>query len=90
MKVLSSPGPGVTIRVDGTNRTTPYTAYLEPSSAHILFAPSPQNLPNRQYVFKHWDDGSTNQTRTIVLGDSAGTYPYTAFFDASSPMSPSR
>ena len=87
MAVLSAPGPGVTVRVDGTNRTTPYTAYLEPSGSHDLFVPSPQNLPNRQYVFKHWEDGSTNQTRTIVLGDSAGTYAYTAFFDVFSEVS---
>ena len=81
MNVLSSPGPGVTVLVDQVDRTTPFTGYYETSTTHTLFVPSPQNLPNRQYVFKSWEDGSTNPNRTVVLGDSAATYTYTAFFD---------
>jgi hypothetical protein len=86
MTVLSSPGPGVTVRVDQVNRTTPFTGYYETSTTHALFVPSPQNLPNRQYVFKSWEDGSTNPNRTVVLGDSVGTYTYTAFFDVFSEV----
>jgi|GEM_PF-6259214 len=87
MKVLSSPGPGVTVRVDQVNRTTPFTGYYETSSTHNLFVSSPQNLPNgHQYTFKHWEDGTTNPNRNVVLGDSVATYTYTAFFDVVSEV----
>jgi hypothetical protein len=37
-------------------------------------------------VFKNWEDGSTNPTRTVIVGDSVGTYTYTAFFDVFSEV----
>ena len=87
MLVESSPGLGITIFVDGVPRTTPYSTLADRNSSHILHAPSPQSFPNgHQYVFKSWEDGSTNPTRTVVIGDSVATYGYTAFFDVFSEV----
>ena len=48
---------GRTVTVDGTDRTTPYTATWNSGSSHTLNVPSPQTVSGGRYVFSGWSHG---------------------------------
>ena len=48
---------GRTVTVDGTDRTTPYSATWNSGSSHTLDAPSPQTVSGGRYVFSGWSHG---------------------------------
>ena len=63
----SSPVSGLTLQLDGFDTITPHSFYAEEHETHQLFAPSPQFLtPADRYIFKEWEDGSTNPLRSIT------------------------
>ena len=56
---------GVAATVDGAGQSTPLTNVASQGSAHTVVA-----ISNQAYVFDHWDDGSTDPSRTVTLGSS--------------------
>ena len=49
--------------VDGNAYTAPVTV---PDGQHTIIAPSTATIGSSNYTFQHWEDGSTNPTRTIT------------------------
>lgn len=56
---------GMTATVDGASQRTPLTYVAGRGSTHTATA-----VGNQTYVFDHWDDGSTDPSRTVTLGSS--------------------
>ena len=77
---------GRTVTVDGTNRTTPYTATWNSGSSHTLDVPSPQTVSRGRYVFSSWSHGGPQEpgrcrrpaTRPIRPTSPSGLIPQTA------------
>ena len=66
---------GLSLLVNGTSGTTPFSATLVEGSTTTLSAPSPQVLNGTTYVFSSWSNGGA-QTHTISANASA-TYTAT-------------
>jgi uncharacterized protein (TIGR03437 family) len=78
--------------VDGTSHNGPVSASWPAGSAHVLFAPSPQNPPGQlktQYIFNGWQfsDGSTLSQNPLVVTASPQIPSYTATFSVSYALS---
>ncbi|MDP8313809.1 MAG: PKD domain-containing protein [Candidatus Celaenobacter antarcticus] len=76
--IVNSSPSGLKVKVDGSNKTTPYYTNWEPGSCHELEGYT-QNKNNIKYAFDYWEDGSTTNPRTV--------YPttdktYTAYYNA--------
>jgi len=75
--VLIDSDPGAIVTVDGSDLQVadqPKLFVWEWDSSHTIAAPSIVDISNdTRLVFTSWNDGNTNQTRTI-LADKAGTY----------------
>ncbi|MEM2813446.1 MAG: metallophosphoesterase [Candidatus Methanomethylicia archaeon] len=69
LKILSSPIEGLTVTINGTTVTTPYTATLE-EAKYIITIPQELTIAGKQYKFEKWSDGNTQTTRTIVLNQN--------------------
>ena len=75
--VASSPS-GRTVTVDGTDRTTPYTATWNSGASHNLDVPSPQNtLGNRRYIFSSWSHGGARSQSVAPASDTTYTANFT-------------
>jgi hypothetical protein len=78
LKIISTPMEGVTIQINGTSATTPYTATLE-QAKYIVTIPQEVTVAGKQYRFERWSDGLTQTTRTITLNqDQTLTINYVA------------
>ena len=78
LKIISTPIEGVTIQINGTSVTTPYTATLE-QAKYIVTIPQEVTVAGKQYRFDKWSDGLTQTTRTITLNqDQTLTINYVA------------
>lgn len=66
LTVNSDPITGVEFTLDGVPQITPYSASLIEGS-HTITMPSSWIIDEDVYNFDHWEDGSTNPTRTISL-----------------------
>ena len=68
---------GRTVTVDGTHRTTPYTAAWDSGSSHRLNVPYLQPTGQDRYVFSHWSHGGS-QSQSVAPTRNA---TYTANFN---------
>lgn len=69
--VASAPRSGLTVRIDGVDRLTPFRVLKDGPFTTSLFVPSPQQLPNETLTFTNWENGSTNPSRQFTQGDSS-------------------
>lgn len=77
--VVTSSPPGLTVRVDGTDYSTPHAFYWAPGSIHTVSAASLQaGSPGSQYAFNSWSDGGAISHSVTA---PALTATYTATFD---------
>ena len=67
---------GRAVTVDGTSRTTPYTATWDSGSFHRLNVPYLQPVGEDRYVFSHWSNGGAQSQRVRPTRDTT----YTAIF----------
>jgi hypothetical protein len=65
LQVTSAPA-GVPFTINGAAATTPYVA-LAPVGSYAIAMPPIQVIGNATYVFRQWQDGSTNSTLQVVL-----------------------
>jgi glucose/arabinose dehydrogenase len=77
--LLQSNPSGLTINVDGLNRTTPSILNTVVNFQHALSATTPQTLSGTTYNFSTWSDNGS-QTHTITAPQNTETY--TANFQA--------
>ena len=68
---------GLTVMVDGTDRTTPYTADWTSGSSHTLNVPSPQTVSQSAYVFSSWSDGLARSHSVSPTTDTTYTANFT-------------
>ena len=68
---------GLTVMVDGTDRTTPYTADWTSGSPHTLNVPSPQTVSQSAYVFSSWSDGLARSHSVSPTTDTTYTANFT-------------
>ncbi len=81
LSVSSSPISGVTFSLDGTDRMTPFSSFLE-EGRYTIVMPSTVDVTGTIYVFVNWSDGSTDSTRTVnLLSDKS----ITAYFEEEIP-----
>lgn len=82
LSVFSSPISGVTFSLDGTDRITPFSNFLE-EGRYTIVMPSTVDVAGTIYVFANWSDGSTESTRTVnLLSDKS----ITAYFEQEIPL----
>jgi hypothetical protein len=82
LSVFSSPISGVTFSLDGTDRITPFSSFLE-EGRYTIVMPSTVDIGGTTYVFANWSDGSTDSTRTVnLLSDKS----ITAYFEEEIPQ----
>jgi hypothetical protein len=81
LSVSSSPISGVTFSLDGTDRRTPFSSFLE-EGRYMIVMPSTVDVVGTIYVFVNWSDGSTDSTRIVnLLSDKS----ITAYFEEEIP-----
>ena len=96
---VGSDPSGLTVTVDGTDQTTPFTANWNSGSSHTLDAPSPQTVNQNVYVITGWSDGlaqshsvsptaDTTYTANFALTSSGGTPTAEITSCGASPASP--
>ena len=68
---------GRTVTVDGTNRTTPYTAVWDSGSFHRLNVPYSQPAGQDRYVFSHWSNGGPQRQSVRPTRDTVYTANFT-------------
>ena len=68
---------GLTVMVDGTDRTTPYTADWTSGSSHTLNVPSLQTVSQSAYVFSSWSDGLARSHSVSPTTDTTYTANFT-------------
>jgi hypothetical protein len=78
---VNSEPSGVTFTIDETSATTPWQAELM-EGTYTITMPTKIKLNTATYIFKNWEDGSTNPTRTVNL--TADTV-ITAYYEAQPP-----
>ncbi|MBL7086071.1 MAG: PKD domain-containing protein [Candidatus Cloacimonetes bacterium] len=61
---LHSSPSGLKVKVDGSNKTTPYYTNWEPGSSHELEGYT-QNKNNIKYAFVNWENGSATNPRPV-------------------------
>jgi hypothetical protein len=83
LSISSSPISGVTFTLNGTNRTTPFSSYLEAGSYTVVM-PLNVTVAGKVYSFVEWDNGITSPIRSIDLTKSTAI---TAYYVA--PIEPS-
>lgn len=66
LSVDSTPLTAVPFILDGVEQATPYSVELEEGS-HTIAMPASVAVEGRTYLFKEWEDTSTNPQRTINL-----------------------
>jgi len=77
LTITSSPISGVNFTVNGMTATTPYSATHGEGVYTIAFPHEWTDPPTgRRYIFSHWENGSTNPTRTINLVSDMGLTAY--------------
>ena len=68
---------GRTVTVDGTARTTPYTAAWDSGSFHRLNVPYSQPVGQDRYVFSHWSHGGTQSQSVRPTSNTTYTANFT-------------
>ncbi len=77
LSITSDPILGVDFIIDGVMQTTPYSALLEEKSYTIVMPSSvTDSETGKVYNFRGWEDGSTNLTRTVLLGRDTNLTAY--------------
>jgi len=86
LRIASSPIEGITITINGTTVTTPYTAILE-YAKYVVKVPQEVTIGGKQYRFEKWSDGNMETTRTITLDKEQNlTIYYTVIEQPAFPM----
>ena len=67
---------GLSLTVNGTASTTPFTRTVIQGSANSVSATTPQTLGSKSYDFTSWSDSGA-ATHTITAGTAAATYTAT-------------
>ena len=70
---------GLTVTVDGTDRTAPYTATWDSGTSHTLNVPSPQNIAgvSSRYAYSSWSQGGSQSQTVSPTSDATYTANFT-------------
>lgn len=68
----SLPDSGLSLKIDGINRTTPFVLDTLVNFHHTIEAPD-QSLGSSQYTFDSWSQGGA-QTQTLIVPETNQTY----------------
>ena len=74
---VTSRPPGRTVTVDGTARTTPYTATWDSGSYHRLNVPYSQPVGQDRYVFSYWSHGGVQSHSVAPTRNTTYTANFT-------------
>lgn len=75
--VTSTPITGIPLAIDGQQHATPTPPLTLLEGSHSVSCPSNIIIGSDTYNFSHWEDGSTNPTRSInLMGDATITAMY--------------
>ena len=71
----TNPG-GLSLALNGTTASTPFTRTVIQGSSNTISAPSPQTKAKKSWAFQRWSDGGA-QTHVVVAPASSTTYAAT-------------
>jgi len=84
LNIYSSPVTSVFFTLDGESQVTPFSTTLD-EGTHSVMMPESTVVGGTSYTSQHWENGSTNPTRTVnLLNDMS----ITAYYEEVTPPPP--